>query len=59
LSEQEYIEATGRIERLESLGTKELCQTAIVFVMIYENDRDRIIAYVFEREIELRRKGLL
>jgi c-di-GMP-binding flagellar brake protein YcgR len=59
LSEQEYIASTGRVERIEHLGAKGLYRAGIVFVMISENDRDKIIAFVFKKEIELRRKGLL
>jgi c-di-GMP-binding flagellar brake protein YcgR len=59
LSEQERVVATGRVERLEYLASKGLYRAGIVYVTIYENDRDKIIAFVFEREIDLRRKGLL
>lgn len=59
LSEQEHVIATGRIERVEYLSTRKIYHAGIVFVMIYENDRDKIIAFVFKKEIELRRKGLL
>ncbi len=59
LSEQEHIKATGRVERIEYLGAKGLYRAGIVFVMIYENDRDKVIAFVFKKEIELRKKGLL
>jgi c-di-GMP-binding flagellar brake protein YcgR len=59
LSEQEYTVATGRVERLEYLASKDLYRAGIIYVAIYENDRDKIIAFVFKKEIELRRKGLL
>lgn len=59
LSEQEHTVATGRVERLEYLASKNLYRAGIVYVGIYENDRDKIIAFVFKKEIDLRRKGLL
>lgn len=59
LSEHEYITAIGRIERVDFLGTKKLYRAGIDFFMIYESDRDKIVAFVFEKEIELRRRGLL
>jgi c-di-GMP-binding flagellar brake protein YcgR len=59
LSEQEYIAATGRVERIEFLSTRDLYRAGIVFTIINEYDRDKIIAFVFKKEIELRKKGLL
>jgi c-di-GMP-binding flagellar brake protein YcgR len=59
LSSREHITATGRVERVEFLGTKGLCLAGIVFDLIHEINRDKIVAFVFQREIELRRKGLL
>jgi c-di-GMP-binding flagellar brake protein YcgR len=59
LTDKEYITSTGRVERIEYLGVKHLYRAGIVFCAIYENDRDKIIAYVFTKEIELRKKGLL
>jgi c-di-GMP-binding flagellar brake protein YcgR len=59
LSEQEYMVATGRVERLEYLASKDLYRAGIIYVAIHENDRDKIIAFVFKKEIDLRKKGLL
>jgi c-di-GMP-binding flagellar brake protein YcgR len=59
LSEQECMVATGRVERLEYLASKGLYRAGIVYVAIHENDRDKIIAFVFKKEIGLRKKGLL
>ena len=59
LSEQDGIVATGRVERLEYLSSKGLYRAGIVYAAIHEHDRDKIIAFVFKREIDLRKKGLL
>jgi c-di-GMP-binding flagellar brake protein YcgR len=59
LSEQEGIVATGRVERLEYLASKGLYRAGVIYAAIHEHDRDKIIAFVFKREIDLRKKGLL
>lgn len=59
LSDRQSIKATGRVERIEYMGAKNIYRAGVVFTTIYENDRDKIIAYVFTKEIELRKKGLL
>lgn len=59
LAERDYVTAIGCVERVDFLSTKKLYRAGIDFFMIYESDRDKIVAYVFEREIELRKKGLL
>ncbi len=59
LPDHECMVATGRVERLEYLESAGLYRAGIVYVTIHENDRDKIIAFVFKKEIELRKKGLL
>lgn len=59
LSEHEYITVIGRVERVDFLSTKKLYHAGIDFFMIYENDRDKVVAFVFKKELELRKRGLL
>ena len=59
LSEHDYITAIGRVERVDFLSIKKLYRAGIDFFMIYESDRDKVVAFVFKKELELRRRGLL
>ncbi|MGD0153884.1 MAG: flagellar brake domain-containing protein [Thermacetogeniaceae bacterium] len=59
LAGHDYITAIGCVQRVDFLSTRKLYRAGIDFFMIYENDRDKIVAFVFEKEIGLRRRGLL
>lgn len=55
------VRAAGTVVRVREAGTEEtpLAEFGIEFTQVSERDRNRICRYIYNRQIELRRRGLL
>jgi c-di-GMP-binding flagellar brake protein YcgR len=59
LPSREPVYAYGRVIRSDIDKTKGFYITCIDFIDISETERDKIIAYVFDKQVEMRKKGLI
>ena len=61
LSENETVKAIGRVVRFveNPSALRNKYSAGLEFTVIEESERDKIIRYIFNRQRELRRKGLL
>lgn len=60
LSEQDTVNAAGTVVRVKTKdNTKKELIYSVAFSIIEESERDKIIKYIFNKQRELRAKGLL